>query len=536
MHRQETEATLTMKMKLLFLPRAHTDPNDQSQMDYVNCPPLGISTLTAYLRKHNIDVQQDDLDIKTATYNDRHKKPIDLSLFNELSRIQKFLSSGQEEGLELEAEKILQLTPIKGYDIIGLSVVSPDNPSTASVPLVLGKLIKERTGATVVLGGPINSTAEKKVLASGHLDFGIIGSCETAIGETNLLTFCREFEKGSDMRTVPGVKFYREGKVRWNWRDYSKEEKFSITFPTFEGLPMDLYHRKIDVSLGGETFSSDELVLAFYFVRGCPNSCAFCSHSKEQQWDAAEPGKIADELHRLSRRYKTNSFFFHNPSVNPTYQFADALADALIERDTGIYWTDCASISSMDRALLTKLRRAGAIRLVFGFESASHRILELIGKPYRVPQAIEVMKAAHDAGIWTELDLICGFPYERDADALETIRFLKNYKGYILSCNLNKFWLEGRFLLQPERFGITYRDDAEALHKDWSMANYHERDGLGWEERIALTERTYERIQEAINRLFVRGLDQHELFACHKHADDWKAFQAAVKKYYNERG
>ena len=199
-----------MKIKLLFVPRYHQVPNTGEQMGFLSYPPLGISTLTSYLQKNHIDVAQDDLDIKTEYEIDIRRRNIDLSGFNDKKRVEAFLSTGAEETLEENAEKILRLTGLGGYDVVGLSVENPDNISTASVPVVMAKLLKEEYGCTVLLGGAINDVAESHVLASGWVDYGIIGSCETAIGEINLLSFCEAFEQGVDLGTLPGVKHFSE--------------------------------------------------------------------------------------------------------------------------------------------------------------------------------------------------------------------------------------------------------------------------------------------------------------------------------------
>jgi len=493
-----------MRLKLILLPYDNRDPNNGENMPAMSFPPLGISTLTSFLRSEGYSVDQDDLDIKMETYNERSKqaRKIDMSLFSDEGRIRSFFVEGHEPVLEDAGERILKMTSLKGYDIIGLSVVKPDTPSTVGVPLVLGKLIKERQDAHILIGGATNVATEAKVLASGHVDYGIIGDPNTSIGEINTLRFCQEFEKGSNLKSVPGVKYWTGKTVKWNKREYSRQEKCLITKPTFDGLPIDLYRRKRRILVGDEVHIFKGLVLSYYFMRGCPHRCAFCCHSHEGSlWAARNPEDIALDLKELSRRYRTPYFFFHNATINPTYSFAESLADELINQDVNIRWTDCANMNPMDAKLLSKLRQAGAIQLVFGFESASPPILRLINKPFTVEKAAATIRAAYEAGIWTDLDLICGFPYEGAADTEATIRFLEEHQRYIMSCNLNKFWLEGTFHQHPEQFGIKMTFGEDALYRDWSQ-QYEETYGLNMRERAKMTEKTYQQVFEVINRLF----------------------------------
>lgn len=501
-----------MRLKLLLIPYDNWDPNEKTHMPSMRAPPLGIGTLTAYLRHHRIDVDQDDLDIRVENHNDRKSEKIDLTEFSDQQRIRRFLSTGSEERLEQLGEEILRKTNLRGYDLLGFSIIKPDTASSASMPMVLGKLIKERLGTTVIMGGTIDRISEETVLASGHVDYGIIGNCETSIGEVNTLCFCRAFEQGKDPRTIPGVKYHTQGKVQWNWKDYSREEKCIITCPTFDGLPMDLYQKEAIIPVGEESYSFRDLVIPYFFIRGCPHRCTFCPHSREQVWAAKEPDIIVEEIKKFSRKYHTRYFYFHNTAINPSYRFADSFADEMIREDVDIRWSDCGNLSPMDRQLLNKLKEAGAVRLVYGFESASPPILSYLKKPFTLDQASTIIKETCGAGIWTELDLICGFPYERESDAEATIRFLKEHAEYIMACHLNIFVTDGRFHDHPDEYGITPAINESGLFRGWSVMRYDEVYGRNWDERLRQAKHSYKGLYDFITASFVPPPGLPELF------------------------
>ena len=77
------------------------------------------------------------------------------------------------------------------------------------------------------------------------------------------------------------------------------------------------------------------------------------------------------------------------------------------------------------------MRKAGCIKLAYGIESASPRMLEYIDKRITQEQASKIIRETHEAGIWVGLNLITGMPTEKEEDIEATINFLKEHNKYI---------------------------------------------------------------------------------------------------------
>src|SRR3989344_445924 len=517
-----------MKLKLLLVPCDYRNPNTREPIGGPRTPPLSIATLTAHLRGQWFKVDQDDLEIKVTAHNESVGPRIDLSKFSDEGRIRRFFETGQDEDLVSLGERILQLTCTRGYDVVGLSLMNADNPSPPAVAAVIGKLIRERYGSTVLVGGHMDADTEKLLLSSGCADFGLSGDSQTAVGEINLLEFCQSYEAGTDLRQVSGVRYVKSGRLIEKSREYSPQGKYQITTPTFVGLPLDPYRRKLEVKVGNEIHHFQDLILPYFFMRGCPYECAFCNLSRAPLLNIKDPEEVASELKEMSREYRTRHFFFHNPLINPTFRFADAFAREIIRQDVSIRWTDCASVAGMNRDLLANLKEAGAVRLVFGFESASSRILRFINKPFTVERGSEVIRTAHERGIWTELELICGFPSERDADTAATVDFLEKNQQHIMACILHKFWMDGLIKDSPARYGIRYAKRKD-LKTDWLTFEWEEVGGLGYRARVEQTNRAYEQIRAVVENLFVRTPGVHELFVYCEDRRRWDILKEEVR-------
>lgn len=167
-----------MKIKLFYSPRLYGIKKFGYPGGHSLLPPLGIATLTSFLRKNKIEVDQDDLDIKVWYNNNTGNqfKKIDMSLFDDNKRILNFTKGGKDLSLENEAEKILNKTEYMGYDIIGFSVVDDHNFAALGSTIVLAKLLKEKTGATIVIGGlrPSREIHEISLINLDYIDFLIL--------------------------------------------------------------------------------------------------------------------------------------------------------------------------------------------------------------------------------------------------------------------------------------------------------------------------------------------------------------------------
>jgi hypothetical protein len=494
-----------MKLKLIFLPWHHVDPIQGKPYEAISFPPLGIAMLTAFLRKHGIKVEQDDLDVKVVRYNEKFldsEKAIKTHLFADETRVNKILK-GHEEMLEIEGEKILKLTDCKGFDVIGFSLQSSDTPSVAGIAATLGKLIKEKYGSTVIMGGGIEKTAQYKLLGSKFIDCMIESSNVTPQGEVNLLKFCEMYESGVNIIKIPGVVYMRDGKLTTVGKP-TKVKRCFFTLPDFDGLPLNLHEDQISSQINDELYSSKILILPYLFIYGCPNSCIYCTYSKSPLMGTKDPEKVAEDLEFLSKKYHTRYFFFLNTEINVTKQYANAVAEELIKHDLDILWSDCATFKNMDIKLLRKLKEAGAARLVWGLESVSPDVLNYVRKDINIPQAQKYLRKSFELNIWNHLELICGFPYEKETDVDITISFLKRNREYIHEIVLNKFFIDGLLEQHPERYGIRLRE-FKKIYRTWTTKLFDEINGLRWEEKMKQTQKSYHKLRKAFARFGISG-------------------------------
>jgi radical SAM superfamily enzyme YgiQ (UPF0313 family)/predicted Zn-dependent protease len=485
-----------MKIKLIYPPKIR----GEEQKPEVVLPPLGISILTSYLRKHNIKTEQEDLDIKLDYHRLRNKWiPADPFVNKEIVYDYVFKDK-LNDSLLSAAENILKLTRYKNFDLIGFSIMDNFEFLDISPSLVLAKLIKEKTGAKIVFGGSIHPFHEFQELS--FVDYVIKGD-----GREPLLQLCKLIDSKTENHYKQLNGDNKKEKLILNYPGPYKKNCVTIsesffTIPDFDGLPLDLYTS----NLCETTYRKKKnLILPYVFGFGCVNGCIFCPESDMRHARFNKPSTVVEELAYLTKKYKTNTFYFVNTLVNPTYDYADRLCENIFENKLDIKWTDCVCFKNLDTKLLNKLRMSGAIRLVFGLETGSEKLLKYIKKGVSIKHAERILKHSHELGIWNCVELITGLPYEKDSDIKRTLAFIKKNRLYVNEFKLNKFHvLSSELLSNPKKYRLKILSPLreEKFNTNINQIRFEER-RKSWNKELNRMERSYRVICDCVRDCYL---------------------------------
>jgi radical SAM superfamily enzyme len=503
-------------------------------------PPFGIATITAMLRQHGYPVDPDDLDAKCAgTLFPLHRWGRQFparSLMQDIPRLRLHWSGTPDPEVGRLVDSVLAQTDLEGFDTVLLSCVEGDDVG-AALALCLGQTLK-RQGRLVVMGGeayphmqPIKDDF-KWFSTHGCFDFYIQG-----YGELPLVELFRCLDGGRPVEDVPGLlSLDARGEIRENDPVFLRPE----VLPDFDGLPMSRYGKRLGATgneLVEDPAADRMLILPIKLNYGCPMRCAFCISSGRafSRVTSIAPPTLVEGLRRLRDRHGTSCFIFYDDVFNPTPAFAHEVADALIAADLGILWSDCAHARNVDRALLDKLHRAGARRLVWGLESASPAMLKRVHKALRVEELEQALRWSHEAGIYNGLELIAGLPHETDDEIEMTVDFLRRNRPWIDQVFLNPFSLiTGSLMhLHPGEYGIanirklgTLFDRTPGQTYSWIQRyTFDETGGLAWPDKAKQIERSYQRIHQVQMELELGGHDLTTIFLAYARAGSKQGIQ-----------
>lgn len=349
----------------------------------VHHPPLGLGYLSSYLKKY----------IGT---------PVDVRLFSE-----------RDDSILLEV--ISNFKP----DLIGISVVTPIYKRAAS----LCQLIKDETNIPIIAGG-VHITAVPESIMTAPFDVGVIGE-----GEETFLELVQHFLKTGEIKdsNIAGI-VYKENNslVRTPPRPLIRDLDV-IPPPDRRLFNMEHY-----IEHGGMACELYDRGTSILVSRGCPyQTCNFCS--SKIMWGSSvrffSPQHVVNEMESIVDEYRLNFIISLDDNFTTSRKWLEELCALMEEKGlTKRISLDCESIAGyIDDRKVEILKKMGVIRLEFGFESASPRILNILkdGKA-RLEQYESAIDICSHYGIMIVGNMICGYIDETPQELEESVNWFRS--------------------------------------------------------------------------------------------------------------
>ena len=477
-------------IKILRIPNFYGPEVLSTEMNSIMLPPMALGSIVSHLRSQGVSIYQDDLHIKIHYdnyFSEDFEKKIDETIFFDDHRIIEYTKGKDDPGIDSIMEKVLRKTEFQGYKIILFSLDSCSmNFSHVMFSLCLAKYLKRKHNPIIILGGLtyFPELMQKLGCEWPDIDYVICGEGEEVLSKL-LFSLCGPSLEDKTITKLSQRVLYAD--------------KVPVPVkPDFDGLPLDRYrYRGLRVdycqkkrlrNVVEEFNISKAMLLPIKFTKGCTNKCIFCASSYGGLIHVIEPKTVALWLEDLQKKYNPTGYLFLNDTLNISKKYLDQLCDEIIKRKLKILWSDCVRVDRLDKNSIDKMREAGCIRMVFGMETASKKMLEYINKDINLVQLEKMLYWANKAGIWTGIEIIGGLPYETEKDVKETISFIKRNKKHIDSLYYNAFNIKDTSLLSkyPERYGITNIFEISSYEDGFSTFvkyGFDETRGLKWPEK-----------------------------------------------------
>lgn len=487
-------------------------------------PNLAIVSLAAYLREKGHEVKLVDLEANFHRKMRLELKRVDFELLKNSRLIRAYLlkklSASEAAPVKKIEKAFLESFCWSGTQLLCITLKgektlqSIKDPSQLNAAALIANGLKNELAIPVVIGTcHIPPYCHREILAAyPPFDYAVYARqgflpleniINTLEGKTPPLynTFVRTRKGGLVHHPqvppvitppVPDYKAYRLEDFRLTTRDL-----------------LSRYDLKNEVF--GKLLASDrtppQLLALHQFMPSCANACLFCS--AERSDEVPDVDDVMQSLTTLKEKGATGIYFI-NTSFNKDYGFADKLCDKLIKARLGLLWTDSVNVRALDEKLLAKMRKAGAVKLVFGVETGSDRLLKKMCKGATAGDVLKYLELSHKLGIWNHLDLIAGLPFENDRDIAATEEFLRQTAQYSDYHTLSSFELrpDSPFQKQPAKFGLIPHparkfvptpDGAEYL------VPFDEKGGLRWKEKTRQIEGATETIRKTLWEISSQG-------------------------------
>ena len=325
----------------------------------------------------------------------------------------------------------------KDFSVYSLINISITDLSQIVPGLTLARLLKEKTDAKICLGGNyIYKIAPdlKKIpeIFSEYCDFFIVGDGE--IASVELAEYMCGKRNIGDVHSLV----------------YADENGSVITNKTAPLLDMDnIYYPDFDCFDFGK-YLAPEPVLPVQFGKGCYwSKCTFCDfYTGQQKFDMKSVSRAVDEVEFLVNKYGFRHFNFVDEAVPPA--FYNAFATELIKRNLKIYYSSFVRLEKAFTAdVLQNMYNSGARYMMWGYESESPRIMELMNKGIDLSERKRILADSAKAGIWNVVTFLLGFPTETDEELQSTIDVI--YDSTIVdTCVPSNFALKKNAILKSK--------------------------------------------------------------------------------------
>jgi radical SAM superfamily enzyme YgiQ (UPF0313 family) len=295
---------------------------------------------------------------------------------------------------------------IARHDVVGISAMT----SSAKRALDLAAIAK-RHGKIVVVGGAHASCSPQDFLASGNVDLVAKGEAEETIVE-----LLHALPHRDRWHQVAGIGFIQDGSPTFTAPRPLPVELDSIPFPAWHLLPVERYwaHQR----KGRE--------VALFSSRGCPWACTYCNKLQStRKYRVRSPRNTVDEIEWLVSRFGVTRIFFPDDLFTLYEERTVGICTEILKRGLAIQWTCITRVDCVNPQMLRWMRKAGCIKISYGVESGSPKMLKAMRKQFSLEQIVAAAQMTRDAAIRSTFFIILGFPGETWEDVELTKHMLR---------------------------------------------------------------------------------------------------------------
>lgn len=308
--------------------------------------------------------------------------------------------------LDLENEIAQRVAEYK-FDVIGFSTLVNTYHHTLKTVTALKKINKN---VPIILGGPQSTHTDIKTLEV----FPAVDIIVRGEGEITTLALLESLEDATPLKDVTGITYKENNKVVKNEDTPLIANLNELPFPAYHLYPIE---GKTGVFLDAG--------------RGCPYQCNFCSTSIfwKRRFRQKDPARIVEEMEILKNGYNVKSVDFTHDLFTLDKKKVLEFCSIIKEKKLKLPWTCSTRIDAIDNEMLKTMSEAGCQDILFGVESGSTHMQEIIGKGFDVSIIKDKIRETIENKIGATSSFIIGFPEETKEDVAKTINLAVDLLG-----------------------------------------------------------------------------------------------------------
>lgn len=375
--------------------------------------------------------------------------------------------------------------------VVGISILA----TVRAAALRLADLA-HRHGATVVVGGADPTGRPESYLdpqgnGSTIVDVVVVGEGEQTLLELLPALLDGAHLHGADMETnldqIRGLVYRNaDGEVVSTPARKHCADLDSLPMPARDLLDIEAYRQAWRSHHG--LFS-----LSIIATRGCPYGCTWCQKSVfGRSFRPRSPEAVAEEMRLIKEQYHPDQLRIVDDVMGIDRKWVRAWHDSVLSKDAVTPFECLSRVDLMDEELVRLLKEAGCVRIAFGAESGSQKVLDAMNKGTQVEQIRLAAGLCRHYGIETYFYIMLGYPGEEWPDILMTVDLLKETRPDTFSSTIAyplpgtdffeevkhrlldtpdwDYTAENRLLFERQYSTRFYRWVQRWLHQEWRAA------------------------------------------------------------------
>jgi len=319
----------------------------------------------------------------------------------------------------MELEQVLDLIKRKKFDMVGLMFYTMNY---GQIKDSVNAIKKRFPKIKIAVGGPHPSARPEGTMKEiPQIDYAFIGEAELGFVQLADALDNKKF-KQSDLKSVASLVWRNGKKIVQNERKIILDLN-ELGFPSWDLLKPESY----PYAPHGNFFKQSPMA-PMIITRGCPYACTFCAghlvSGKRIRYRSLE--NVMEEIRLLVHKHGIKEIHIEDDNFTMDRKFVEGFCKTIIKEKLGITWA-CPNgmrLDTLDRKLLTLMKKSGLYSVSVGIESGSDRILKVVKKSLTTAKTKEKVELINDVGLDVIGFVMLGFPTETKEEMEQTIDFV----------------------------------------------------------------------------------------------------------------
>ncbi len=325
-------------------------------------------------------------------------------------------------------------------NLIGIMALTPNLPSVVHT---VATVKRKMPSGSIVIGGPHTRFFAEETSELEGVDFVLPGEAENT-----LPMFADQLEAGREPLQIPGLVTKAGLPLMPGESAPPPADLDALPLPDRSGTDIRAYR-----GIGG----MDCVFTTMITSRGCPHRCTFCS-TPRGAFRVRSVASVVEEMSRCAD-LGIEHIYFLDDTFPTTGSRARELFDTLTGRSDLPSWSCRTTAGGLSEDILSRMKKAGCLRVQVGVETWSDEGLSVLGKRTSIEKIQRTFEAARKVGMPSVAYFMLGLPHERCADDVRQLGvFARSLAPTYAMFNVLTLYPGTELFRQAVDMGLTHGD------------------------------------------------------------------------------